>query len=102
MTGLLKIKDLLKKTFLYKIYRKRLVEQHDLMLKQNEILYLNSLKETSSNKYKVYDEPPIEVINLNANDICNSKCVMCNIWEQKKEKEITTDDLKKILDLNVP
>lgn len=37
------------------------------------------------------------VINLNANDICNSKCVMCNIWQQNKQHEITPDELRKLL-----
>ncbi len=37
-----------------------------------------------------------KVINLNANDICNSKCTMCNIWKNKLEKEITDSDLKEI------
>ncbi len=36
------------------------------------------------------------VINLNANDICNSKCTMCNIWKNKQEKEVTYEDLKQI------
>jgi len=37
-------------------------------------------------------------ISFMANDICNSKCVMCLIWEQKKDKEITTDEFRQILD----
>jgi len=52
-----------------------------LRLKLNEI---NVLKKV---------EKPV-IINLNANDICNSKCTMCNIWKNKQEKEITYDDLK--------
>jgi MoaA/NifB/PqqE/SkfB family radical SAM enzyme/polysaccharide pyruvyl transferase WcaK-like protein len=38
----------------------------------------------------------VETINLNANDFCNSKCTMCNIWKQKKSYEISYDDLEKI------
>jgi MoaA/NifB/PqqE/SkfB family radical SAM enzyme/polysaccharide pyruvyl transferase WcaK-like protein len=38
-----------------------------------------------------------KVLNLNANDICNSKCTMCNIWEQKQEHELTPEELRKIL-----
>lgn len=34
-----------------------------------------------------------EVINFNANDICNSKCKMCNIWKQKQDFEISPNDL---------
>ncbi len=37
------------------------------------------------------------VINLNANDICNSKCVMCNIWEQKQDFEISPSQLESVL-----
>jgi MoaA/NifB/PqqE/SkfB family radical SAM enzyme/polysaccharide pyruvyl transferase WcaK-like protein len=37
------------------------------------------------------------VVNLNANDICNSKCTMCNIWEQKQGFEVSPKDLKDIL-----
>ena len=32
-----------------------------------------------------------------ANDICNSKCQMCLIWERKKEHEITPSELEQIL-----
>lgn len=37
-------------------------------------------------------------ISLMANDICNSRCQMCLIWQQKKDKEITPAELKQILD----
>ncbi|SHJ99400.1 Radical SAM superfamily enzyme, MoaA/NifB/PqqE/SkfB family [Reichenbachiella agariperforans] len=37
------------------------------------------------------------VINLLANDICNSKCTMCNIWEQKLDFEITPIELTELL-----
>jgi MoaA/NifB/PqqE/SkfB family radical SAM enzyme/polysaccharide pyruvyl transferase WcaK-like protein len=36
-------------------------------------------------------------LNLLVNDICNSKCQMCLIWEQKRDKEFTTDELANIL-----
>jgi MoaA/NifB/PqqE/SkfB family radical SAM enzyme len=36
-------------------------------------------------------------INLLANDICNSRCKMCLIWKQKQDKELTPQDLEKIL-----
>lgn len=38
------------------------------------------------------------VINLNANDICNSKCAMCNIWEQKQGFEVSPEQLKRVLE----
>lgn len=57
-------------------------------------LYLSNLK----NKYW-YQYFPVKpkVVNLNANDICNSKCVMCNIWEQKQGIEVTPSELEIIL-----
>lgn len=41
--------------------------------------------------------PRIKIINLNATDVCNSRCVMCNIWQQEKEFEITAYDIRLIL-----
>lgn len=38
-----------------------------------------------------------EGINMNANDICNSKCTMCNIWQQKQGFEMTPEHLEKLL-----
>ncbi|GAB1462912.1 polysaccharide pyruvyl transferase family protein [Pedobacter sp.] len=38
-----------------------------------------------------------EVINFNANDICNSKCTMCNIWQQKQDNEITPEEFQALL-----
>ncbi|SHI59676.1 polysaccharide pyruvyl transferase family protein [Algibacter luteus] len=55
-----------------------------LRLKLHEINFFNKLEKPT-------------IINLNANDICNSKCTMCNIWKNKQDKEITYDDLKVIL-----
>lgn len=37
------------------------------------------------------------VINLLANDICNSQCKMCFIWKQKRDKEFTPEELHQIL-----
>lgn len=50
-------------------------------------------------KYKkqIFKEPAIEVVNLNANDICNSKCTMCNIWEQKQDFEMSPAQLEQVL-----
>lgn len=41
--------------------------------------------------------PKPTVINLLANDICNSKCTMCNIWQQKQDFEFSPAQLEKIL-----
>lgn len=36
-------------------------------------------------------------LNLLANDVCNSRCQMCLIWQQKKDKELTPEDLDRVL-----
>ena len=37
------------------------------------------------------------VIQFPINNICNSRCQMCDIWQQKKGHEITPAELKKVL-----
>lgn len=37
------------------------------------------------------------VLQFPVNDICNSRCVMCNIWQRKRDKEITPVELRTIL-----
>ena len=37
------------------------------------------------------------VINMMANDICNSHCVMCNIWQQKRDYEMSPAELRQVL-----
>ena len=65
-------------------------------LRHQEKQYLNSVKALEIKKHNA-KEPFITVVNLNANDICNSKCVMCNIWEQKQGFEVTPEQLEMIL-----
>jgi MoaA/NifB/PqqE/SkfB family radical SAM enzyme/polysaccharide pyruvyl transferase WcaK-like protein len=36
-------------------------------------------------------------INMLVNDVCNSRCQMCLIWQNKKDIEISPNDLEKIL-----
>jgi MoaA/NifB/PqqE/SkfB family radical SAM enzyme len=36
-------------------------------------------------------------LNLLVNDICNSHCQMCLIWERKRDKELTPDELEALL-----
>ncbi|NOY68277.1 MAG: radical SAM protein [Deltaproteobacteria bacterium] len=38
-----------------------------------------------------------QVLNLLVNDICNSRCRMCNIWRRKKDMEISPAELSFIL-----
>lgn len=37
------------------------------------------------------------VIQFPVNDICNSRCGMCNIWQRKRDHELTPDELATIL-----
>tara|TARA_R110002096_G_scaffold91625_9_gene207290 strand:+ start:2792 stop:5077 length:2286 start_codon:yes stop_codon:yes gene_type:complete len=44
------------------------------------------------------DKPLLpRVIQFPVNDICNSKCQMCEIWKQKKSEEVSPDALRSIL-----
>ena len=36
-------------------------------------------------------------LNLMVTDACNSRCVMCNVWDSKQEKEFTPSELSEIL-----
>lgn len=38
-----------------------------------------------------------ERIQFPVNDVCNARCVMCNIWHQKKTHEITPEEVRQIL-----
>jgi MoaA/NifB/PqqE/SkfB family radical SAM enzyme len=38
-----------------------------------------------------------EVIQFPVNDICNSRCQMCNIWMQKRDNEVSAPDVRRIL-----
>lgn len=44
----------------------------------------------------IFPQKP-KTLNLLVNNVCNSRCQMCLIWQQKKDKEITPDELAKIL-----
>ena len=43
-----------------------------------------------------YPSKPV-VIQLPINDICNSRCVMCDIWRNEPDKELTPEQLRQIL-----
>ena len=38
-----------------------------------------------------------QTINFLVNDICNSRCQMCLIWKQKRDHELTPDELRHVL-----
>lgn len=59
---------------------------------KNEI---NLLAANKNHSLFLCDKP--KTINLQANNICNSKCLMCNIWKNKKQNEISVNKLQKIL-----
>lgn len=66
----------------------RIVYLINLLIKYNQKSFL---------KYPYFIQKKPIVINLNANDICNSKCVMCNIWTNKQKFEFSPSQLEKIL-----
>lgn len=37
------------------------------------------------------------ILNLMVNDVCNSRCQMCLIWKNKKDREFSSSDLSQIL-----
>jgi MoaA/NifB/PqqE/SkfB family radical SAM enzyme/polysaccharide pyruvyl transferase WcaK-like protein len=78
-------KNIAKKNRIYLSYKKHKVDNYLRSLKIEEDKNVNSKNNI------------IRVLNLNANDICNSKCAMCNIWEQKKDFEISPKELHRIL-----
>lgn len=73
------------------LYNKHVQKQ----LYAEELQKLKTLK--SEEDLALLSPPSIKVVNLNANDVCNSKCVMCRIWAQEKQHEITPDELYNIL-----
>ena len=42
-------------------------------------------------------EKPI-VIQFPVNDICNSRCQMCNIWQKKLDYQISAEELASVLE----
>lgn len=56
------------------------------------------MKKLNILKYYIRKKPyPLEkplVLQFPVNDICNSKCQMCKIWENKKSDDITSDQLR--------
>ena len=42
-------------------------------------------------------QPPPEVLNFQVNDICNARCVMCNIWQNKRGPELSPDEFATLL-----
>lgn len=56
-------------------------------------LTITALRDLAESTVYQWYPPLPRVINMSANDICNSRCTMCNIWKQKKDKEITPREL---------
>ncbi|WP_297086273.1 polysaccharide pyruvyl transferase family protein [Thermoleptolyngbya sp. C42_A2020_037] len=41
------------------------------------------------------------ILNLMVNDVCNSRCQMCLIWKNKKDKEFSPSELTEVLNENL-
>jgi MoaA/NifB/PqqE/SkfB family radical SAM enzyme/polysaccharide pyruvyl transferase WcaK-like protein len=48
-------------------------------------------------KFSSFISPQPQTINLLVNDVCNSRCQMCLIWQNKKEVELSPQDFKIVL-----
>ena len=42
-------------------------------------------------------QPPPETLNFQVNDICNARCVMCNIWQNKRGQEMSPEEFTALL-----
>lgn len=56
---------------------------------------INNLYLTTKSKPWALQKPT--VIQFPVDDICNARCQMCNIWQQKFDYHITPEELKKVL-----
>ena len=65
----------------------------ELLLRFSRILW----REIRINAYGQTFPLKPTTLNLLVNDICNSRCQMCMIWQKKKDKEISPLELKEIL-----
>lgn len=45
----------------------------------------------------VFFPPRPRVLNFQVNDICSTRCVMCNIWKNKRDREITAAEFSALL-----
>jgi MoaA/NifB/PqqE/SkfB family radical SAM enzyme/polysaccharide pyruvyl transferase WcaK-like protein len=81
-------------------------------LNKEEVCFSKGVKydlKTDQIFYKYFHPDPLEdskinlpgmrpmTLNFMVNDICNSRCKMCRVWERKREKEITPEELATIL-----
>jgi len=63
--------------------------------------YANAIRHDLEQAWKARQRPPKPelpvAIQFPVNDICNSRCQMCNIWQQKRDHEITPDEVRQAL-----
>ena len=55
------------------------------------------LQSELDNILKPFQDRKPKEINFQINDVCNSKCVMCNIWKQKDRDDITLTEFSKLI-----
>ena len=68
------------------------------LIKNGGVLLFHSINQQIRKEWIAkYNPVKPTVIQFPVNDICNSRCIMCNIWQRKKGKEITTYELERIL-----
>jgi MoaA/NifB/PqqE/SkfB family radical SAM enzyme/polysaccharide pyruvyl transferase WcaK-like protein len=79
------------------IIKKKLTQKQINKIK-TFILLLNLAKDWLKTKIfnNIFPVKPI-TLNLLINDVCNSRCQMCLIWKNKKDKELNAEELQQIL-----
>jgi len=66
--------------------------------KKSEGMIIIMPKKYMRNKIIIPKVPDIEYIKLKLTDKCNLDCIMCDIPRVKGKKELTTDEMKKLID----
>ncbi len=60
-------------------------------------LLAHLLPEATRNWRRVIQTEKPHVLNFQVNDICNAKCAMCHIWQQKRGHEISPEEFETLI-----
>jgi polysaccharide pyruvyl transferase WcaK-like protein/MoaA/NifB/PqqE/SkfB family radical SAM enzyme len=67
------------------------------MWKGINLLYLSVCQDICAGWFGAYLPLKPTILQYLANDICNSRCAMCNIWQHNQDHEINIEELHSIL-----
>lgn len=80
-----------------RVVKSKLSEKQISIFKKSQSLYQMAIYEIRIKVLgQIFPMKPT-VLNFLANDVCNSRCQMCLIWKNEKDKEISADELALIL-----